>query len=98
MDSDVRWKPESRPRRLSSMAEINKVRCPLCEGQGELSRLEIALFTPPELRKRLDARIAEILEGEGVLAGVPNAPARNFEKEVHTWNPQLPMWRRSPKE
>jgi ribonucleoside-diphosphate reductase subunit M1 len=23
---------------------------------------------------------------------------RNFEKEVHSWNPQLPIWRRSPKE
>jgi uncharacterized protein YfbU (UPF0304 family) len=23
---------------------------------------------------------------------------RNFEKEVHEWNPTLPMWQRSPKE
>ena len=82
------------------MAENDKVKCPLCEGQGEVSRSEIAeRFTTPELRKRLDARIAEILEGAEVLAraaGTP--PTRNFEKEVHTWNPQLPMWRRSPKE
>jgi hypothetical protein len=79
--------------------EENKVKCPLCEGHGELSHLEIALFTTPELRKRLDARIAEILEGEEILAGATSAPAtRNFEREVHTWNPQLPMWRRSPKE
>jgi hypothetical protein len=79
------------------MAE-NKMKCPLCEGHGELSRSEVAeRFTTPELRKRLDARIAEILEGAGVLANTPPA-IRNFEKEVHTWNPQLPMWRRSPKE
>jgi hypothetical protein len=98
MDLDVKWKPEPRPRRVSLMPETYKVKCPLCEGHGELSHLEIALFTTPELRKRLDARIAEILEGEVVLAGATTAPARNFEKEVHTWNPQLPMWRRSPKE
>lgn len=24
--------------------------------------------------------------------------ARDFEKEVHTWNPAVPMWRRSNKE
>ena len=39
-------------------------------------------------------------------AGIPPAsetatgpkPVRNFEKEVHSWNPTLPMWRRSNKE
>jgi len=82
------------------MAENYKVKCPLCEGHGELLRSEIAeRFTTPELRKRMDARIAEILECAEVLAGASGVPViRNFEKEVHTWNPQLPMWRRSPKE
>jgi hypothetical protein len=23
---------------------------------------------------------------------------RDFQKEVHSWNPCVPMWRRSPKE
>ena len=80
------------------MAEsVLKVKCPLCEGQGELTSAEIASkLTTPELRKRLDARIAEILESVE-LAGV-GPRMRNFEKEVHEWNPQLPMWRRSPKE
>lgn len=82
------------------MAEDYKVKCPLCEGRGELLRSEIAeRFTTPELRKRLDARIAEILEGAEVPASTPGTiPTRDFEKEVHTWNPQMPMWRRSPKE
>ena len=52
-------------------------------------------FTNPELRKRLDARIAEILDSVAVSAG---SRARNFQKDVHQWNPQLPIWRRSPKE
>ncbi len=79
------------------MAEGSKVRCPLCEGQGELLRSEIAeKFTNQELRKRLDTRIAEILEDSTAALAVPKA--RDFQKEVHTWNPTLPMWRRSPKE
>jgi hypothetical protein len=74
-----------------------KVECPLCDGHGELTRTEVAeKLTTPELRKRLDARIAEILEDVG-LAGV-SVQSRNFDKDVHGWNPQLPIWRRSPKE
>ena len=76
--------------------QTEKVKCPLCEGQGEVLRSEmVERLTNPELRKRLDARIAEILESE--TAGV-GPKIRNFEKEVHTWNPALPMWQRSPKE
>ena len=69
----------------------------MCEGRGELSRTEIAeRVTTPELRKRLDARIAEILESVEV-AGV-GAKSRDFQRDVHSWNPALPIWRRSPKE
>ena len=77
--------------------QTEKVKCPLCEGRGEVLRSEIVeQFTNPELRKRMDTRIAEILE-TGQMAGV-GPKVRNFEKEVHTWNPTLPMWQRSPKE
>jgi hypothetical protein len=77
------------------MAE-SKVKCPLCEGQGELLLSEITeRFTNPELHKRLDARITEILEDTMALA---SPKVRDFQKEVHTWNPTLPIWRRSPKE
>jgi hypothetical protein len=79
------------------MAEASKLKCPLCEGRGELLRSEIAeKFTNQELRQRLDARIAEILEESPMALAAPTA--RDFQKEVHTWNPALPMWRRSPKE
>ena len=75
-----------------------KVKCPLCEGHGEVLRSEmVERLTNPELRNRLDARIAEILEGSE-MAEVGPRVVRNFEKDVHTWNPTLPMWQRSPKE
>lgn len=77
--------------------QTDRVKCPLCEAQGEVLRSEmVERFTNPELRKRLDARIVEILGGSE-MAGV-RPKARNFEREVHTWNPTLPMWQRSPKE
>ena len=82
------------------MAEAGlTVKCPLCEGHGELTRAEMAeRFASPDLQKRLDKRISEILQSSE-LAGVGvGAQVRNFEKEVHEWNPQLPIWRRSPKE
>jgi hypothetical protein len=77
----------------------NKIKCPLCDGQGELTPTSIAeRFTTPELRQRLNARIAEILEDHQLAGATTGRQPRNFEKEVHTWNPTLPMWRRSPKE
>jgi hypothetical protein len=39
---------------------------------------------------------AEIAKVEQPAAGAKEA--RNFEKEVHSWNPTLRMWRRSNKE
>ena len=78
------------------MAE-DKVKCPLCEGQGQLLKSEIVeRFTNQELRKRLDTRIAEILQDNNLAA--VGSKGRDFQKEVHTWNPTLPIWRRSPKE
>jgi hypothetical protein len=74
-----------------------KFKCPLCEGRGEVLHSEIAdQFTNPELRKQLDGRIAEILVAPE-MAGV-GPKVRSFEKEVHSWNPTLPMWLRSSKE
>ena len=64
------------------MAESNNtVKCPLCEGRGELLWTEmVEKTTNPELRKRIEGKV------------------RDFEKDVHTWNPALPIWQRSPKE
>ena len=72
-----------------------KVKCPLCEGEGELRPSEVVeQFVNREQRNRLDARIAEIAEKCTDKAN----KVFNFQKEVHTWNPALPIWRRSPKE
>jgi hypothetical protein len=76
--------------------------CPLCEGRGELRRVEvIERLTHRELKAQIDAYLSEVLGPEGgelVSAGGQGRSERDFEKEVHSWNPQLPIWRRSPKE
>ena len=75
------------------------VACPLCGGQGEVSPEAIeSLFSNPELRKRFDARIAEIADICNSVGATSKSKALDFQKEVHNWNPTLPIWRRSSKE
>jgi hypothetical protein len=45
----------------------------------------------------LDAKSAQRPQSNEAANTESNDP-RNFEREVHTWNPTLPMWRRSNKE
>jgi hypothetical protein len=79
------------------MSENNDlVKCPLCQGHGELRRLEMAeRLAEAELPKKLEACLTEITEPSATAS---NSEARSFVREVHTWNPRLSIWRRSPKE
>ena len=77
------------------------VKCPLCQGHGELLRSEvIKQLTNGELKPWIDAYRAEIAQLEPLteLATASASGSRDFQEDVHTWNPELPMWRRSPKE
>lgn len=85
------------------MAEKHDLlKCPLCAGQGEVRRSDlIDRLTDCDLRNGLDAFLSSIIqpEQEDELAAVADTPStRNFQKDVHSWNPEVPMWRRSPKE
>jgi hypothetical protein len=77
------------------------LRCPLCEGQGEVHYSQlIGFFSDPDLKTKIDAYPAHITPADdetAELVAVSEEP-RNFQTDVHSWNPQLPMWRRSPKE
>ncbi len=74
------------------------VKCPLCDGQGELAPSNLVdQLSSPDLRKRLEKKIAEIAEEFGCVPAVAGKEF-DFQKEVHNWNPTLPIWRRSPKE
>jgi hypothetical protein len=79
----------------------DRLKCPLCEGQGEVRRSQLLeFFSDPELKAKIDAYVARVApqnEAPELVGTIPQAP-RNFQKDVHSWNPQTPMWTRSPKE
>lgn len=81
---------------------LDLIKCPLCEGQGDVRRYRlIQFFSDPELQAKIAGYLGKdapnVPEPAPVLAGLPTE-TRDFQKEVHSWNPQVPMWRRSPKE
>ena len=81
---------------------LDRLKCPVCDGDGEVWRYQlIQFFTDPELKAKIEAYIGGTLPAEqetAEVAATQDAKERNFQKDVHSWNPQLPMWRRSPKE
>ena len=74
--------------------------CPLCQGHAHVSRSElIGLLTDRNLREKIEQYLAEITPlGEAAGVGVHQPQSHDFQKDVHSWNPQLAIWRRSPKE
>jgi hypothetical protein len=55
----------------------------------------------PKIRQQVEDFVADLLQSQpGELTGVAAGPPqdRDFNRDVHRWNPNLPVWRRSPKE
>ena len=75
------------------------IKCPLCDGLAKLKRSDlIALLAGPNLGEKLEKNMAEntpLAEGN---QAVRRLQPGEFGREVHKWNPTLPLWRRSPKE
>ena len=82
------------------MAKNEMLTCPLCQGHSQVSRSElIDLLTDRSLGKKIEHYLSELVHaGEAAEVGAQQSQVRDFQKEVHSWNPQLPIWRRSPKE
>jgi hypothetical protein len=82
------------------MAKGDVVKCPLCKGSTHIE--DPALREALEdlrLREQVELYISKLLESPGEVTGVGAAPQpRDFQRDVHTWNPAVPMWRRSLKE
>ncbi len=78
--------------------------CPLLRGLDATRRAELlGLLNNSNLREELEKCLASRAQSAGA-APKPCAsqaepiPARDFQREVHSWNADVPMWRRSPKE
>lgn len=83
------------------MVNDDVVKCPLCGGFTHIEKADLlgALKTP-RLREQIENYIADLLKSpveELTHVGAAQS-GHDFQKEVHKWNPCVPMWRRSPKE
>jgi hypothetical protein len=85
------------------MVNDDVVKCPLCGGFTHIERTDLlGALKNPRLREQIELYVAELLKSPvEELATVGASAIRassDFQKDVHRWNPCVPMWRRSPKE
>lgn len=82
------------------MANDNVVKCPLCGVFSHIEKPELLkALTDPRIREQVENYIGSLLKSPlDEFAGVSAPEARDFQKQVHSWNPSVPMWRRSPKD
>jgi len=82
------------------MKDEDLLKCPLLQGLDAMHRAElIGLLEDSSLRERMEDCLARLKSGETAqpAKATANQP-RDFEKEVHSWNPAVATWNRSPKE
>jgi hypothetical protein len=83
------------------MVNDDVVKCPLCGGFTHIEKPELLdALRNPRLREQVERYIVELLKSpvdELSTVGATQAGG-NFQKDVHRWNPCVPMWKRSPKE
>jgi hypothetical protein len=84
-----------------AMVNDDVVKCPLCGGFSHIENpgLLEALHNP-RLREQVEQFITELLKSpvkELSSVGATKG-GTDFQKNVHSWNPCVPMWKRSPKE
>jgi len=83
------------------MVNDDVVKCPLCGGFTHIENPALLqALHDPRLREQIENYITELLKSPVEELGTVGAAqaGRDFQKDVHSWNPCVPMWRRSPKE
>ena len=75
------------------------VKCPLCEGRGELPEQELFdRLNEKDFGRKVSTYLHNFVEPEVDAAASVEQPAGEFQKEVAAWNCTHFLWRRSPKE
>lgn len=77
------------------------LKCPLIRGLDPMRRAEvIGLLNDSKLGEQLEQCVARLCQPDDAAkeAAVGKTGPADFEKDVHTWNPGVPIWRRSSKE
>lgn len=82
------------------MKDEDLLKCPLLQSLDAMHRAELlGLVNDSCLREKLEKCLTQHLQAEGEPAVTDTASKpRNFEKDVHSWNPQRLIFSRSPKE
>ena len=83
------------------MVNDDVVKCPLCGGFTHIEQTELReALKNPRLREQVELYIAQLLKSpaEDLTSVGAGQTGRNFQKDVHSWNPCVPMWKRSAKE
>jgi hypothetical protein len=83
------------------MVNDDLLKCPLCGGFTHVESPELlAALHDPKVRRQVENYVAGLLRSAPVELVAASGPpkTRNFNEEVHNWNPHVPVWRRSPKE
>ena len=85
------------------MRDEDLLKCPLLAGLDAMHRAELLgwLNNTSNLRSKMEECLAENAVKEWTDPEPGNTspePVRDFEKEVHSWNPQKLVFSRSPKE
>ena len=82
------------------MKQEDLLKCPLLQGLDAMHRAELlGLLNDSKLKEKLESCLTQHVGDtpSATSACVAGKPA-DFEKEVHNWNPETPLWRRSAKE
>ena len=70
------------------------IKCPLCEGRGELPETEMFdRLSEKDIGRKLKSYVGDIVEADQSAAG-----GDEFHHRVDAWNCTHFLWRRSPKE
>jgi hypothetical protein len=82
------------------MANDDLIKCSLCGGFTHIDKPELlAALNDPKIRQRIENYVTELLQfPSDELVATERSHGREFNREVHNWNPNIPAWRRSPKE
>ncbi|HLN30286.1 MAG TPA: hypothetical protein VK395_21265 [Gemmataceae bacterium] len=86
------------------MNDQDLLRCPLLKGLDRMHRAElIGLLNDSGVREKLEQCLAEHISaqestGQAATVCAGEKQPGDFDKQVHTWNPQRSPWNRSPKE
>jgi hypothetical protein len=79
-----------------TMDDKDLLKCPLLQGLDAMHRAELlGLINDSNLRNKLEDCLKQHPSGPDAVCATEK---RDFEKDVHSWNPQKLIFSRSPKE